>query len=965
MLSLRERIKRLKLSLKVDSKPDKPVFFEVLEPRLLLSSVSNISAVAASGTPFDPDPLHASANVRQEIVINGADLDMSDLVQFPSIASNNGGTGIQNVNPTQVSTDGTSMKVVVPDNAMTGDVTVVGVGGSGSAPLQIVPTIIDIDLASNVFGTGSNFTVLGSGFIEGELTVNFGATQVVDTDVSSGPNVYNHTQIGAGLDRSENDAISLKVPANASTGLITVETPGGTSAALLISLTQIEGIALQGTPTSGGLPSANPGQTVRILGGGFDLTTEAIFPTINTSGTISNLAVLPDFVNVNGTMMEVRVPNSAITGNLRVIGAAGTFPLQVVPTLELVEQFTGGQLRLLGGGFTENNVLTVDFDFNGVSTQVPDTGTSIDVRTNFLANDTLYVNLPPPPVGGSNPISVTVITIGGTSPAINIAVDDPAGVGGIYSLAIFPSGTPDAGRFVVSGTNLEVLDPVTLATVRTINRPGPSSSRLGLTFLTGAVTVQDPVRGSVLVPAGSLVVVNDSDTPDRLYYLDPAGTGTILADVPLGGPTPVDEAGAVEVAYHAARGTLFVLRNGRDLVTEIDPATGAAIQSFHSGFAVNGTYVAGGLAVHPTRDTLLLGGSSNRLVEIDPGSGRVIGSYDTIGNTQLGTIDLRQQGIWFESTNTADVTGLAFDNAGILRASLWGGRIVEITLPGDPIALWIGGVLAASIEGNPADPLSPSANTGQRIQIFGSGYNRFTEVEFERIPASGAKGFVRVRADAVSDDGTIIEVVVPDEAVSGSVRVSGAPGAGLFLQIVPMIRPTIVADRQSAFDNPVEGTSWTLFGSGLVEGATRITFGGVLINDNSASSFVDIVNSYFVLNGRLNLTLPERVLAGPVRVETVGGSFQLNAIPIRGPPSTGLDTIEATALSGTPVDVFAPSANTGQLITLRGYGFTSTSNIIFTGVAEDGTRSQIVTRPASVVSGGMEMRVYVPALAVT
>jgi len=40
--------------------------------------------------------------------------------------------------------------------------------------------------------------------------------------------------------------------------------------------------------------------------------------------------------------------------------------------------------------------------------------------------------------------------------------------------------------------------------------------------------------------------------------------------------------------------------------------------------------------------------------------------------------------------------------------------------------------------------------------------------------------FVRVQADAVSANGTIIEVVVPDQAVTGYVRISGAPGPGLF-----------------------------------------------------------------------------------------------------------------------------------------------------------------------------------------
>jgi hypothetical protein len=284
---------------------------------------------------------------------------------------------------------------------MTGDVGVVG--AVEAVYLQIVPTIVDVDLTSNKFTEGSSFEILGSGFTEGDLSVRFGATEVVDTGTSGYPDVFDDYYMGAGLNRADNDGISLQVPAGAATGLITVETAGGTSAALPISLTQVEGTALAGTPASGVQPSANPGQTVRIVGQGFDLTTEVIFPTIDINGNLSNRAVLPDLVNGDGTFMEVRAPDDAITGNLRVVGAPGTFPLQIVPTLTLVKRFSGSQVRMLGGGFTENTGLSVDF--SGVT--VSDTGSNIDVRGWFLSNDTLRVDQP----SGSGD-TVTVTTAG-------------------------------------------------------------------------------------------------------------------------------------------------------------------------------------------------------------------------------------------------------------------------------------------------------------------------------------------------------------------------------------------------------------------------------------------------------------------------------------------------------------------------------------------------------------------------
>ena len=927
----------------------------------LVFALTGIVASAQSGTPTNPAA--ASANVRQAITILGDGFDLDTEVVCPTIESGNATLSNRKVKPTRVfvvqgTGSGAAIEVVVPDDAITGNVSVVG--APGSFLLQIVPTIVDLDLLSTGFDTGSSFQISGSGFIEGSLTVNFGATTVVDTSASTGPNIFN-LGIDAGLDRSDNDGISLTVPAGAFPGLITVTTSGGVSAAMLISVAQIVSTALAGTPASGAQPSANPGQLIRIQGGGFDITTEAVFPVIDISGTVTTRAVLPDFVKVDGTMMEVRVPEDALTGTIRVIGSPGAFTLQIVPTLRLVEPYSSNTIRLLGSGFTENSGLSVKFG----AVTVGDSGVNIDVSSNFLANDLLSLTLP---AGGTNPVSVT--TAGGTSQAINISVDDPPGVGEMRDLAIFPATAgADAGEFVVaeSSGNLRVLDPVTLALIRTITRPGTASTQIGLDFLPEAITVQDAVRGAVNVPAGSLMVANGADTPDRLYYLNPAVAGTVLADVPFGANTPLDETGAVGLAYDLNRHLIVALRSS-DLVTEINPATGAAFRSFHTGFSVG----AGDVAVRPGAGTLLVSGSQSRLIEIDPLTGRIIGNYDTIANTQFGTIDLRQQGVGFQGIG--DLSGLAFDGAGNLLATSSnasdgnGQRILRITLPGAPTSLQVDSAMAVAIDGTPADPVQPSANSRQRIRIIGSGYNRFTEVEFPRIDSAGKQGFVRVRTDVVSADGTALEVVVPDEAVTGYVRVSGAPGTGLFLQITPTIRAALPADTAINFDVPLAGLRWGLWGSGLVEGRTRITIGGIQINDNSTTSDVDVITNIFTIqrnNGRLDLTIPERALAGPVKIETAGGSFQLNAHPVQAQPSVGVEAIVERASQGTPANSALPAANAGQVIVLRGYGFTTTSSILFSGVGEEGLRRQILVRPTSVSTDGTQATVRVPALAVT
>src|SRR6185436_341164 len=72
----------------------------------------------------------------------------------------------------------------------------------------------------------------------------------------------------------------------------------------------------------------------------------------------------------------------------------------------------------------------------------------------------------------------------------------------------------------------------------------------------------------------------------------------------------------------------------------------------------------------------------------------------------------------------------------------------------------------------------------------------------------------------------------------------------------------------------------------------------------------------------------------------------------------------ATAGQGVPTNAAVASANTGQFITLQGYGFNTNSNILFTATAEDGTHGQVVARPTSVPNSGT-MTVAVPAFAVT
>ncbi|HET9132442.1 MAG TPA: LEPR-XLL domain-containing protein, partial [Terriglobia bacterium] len=118
------------------------------EPKFL---VTDIPTVAESGAPLDPNL--PSANISQALTITGSNFLPTSVVTFSISNFNTGAITTQNVNPTFVSSDGTSMKVIVPDQALTATVSVDGFVSPKT--LQIVPTIVDIDLTSSTFGSGS------------------------------------------------------------------------------------------------------------------------------------------------------------------------------------------------------------------------------------------------------------------------------------------------------------------------------------------------------------------------------------------------------------------------------------------------------------------------------------------------------------------------------------------------------------------------------------------------------------------------------------------------------------------------------------------------------------------------------------------------------------------------------------------------------------------------------------------
>ena len=174
--------------------------------------------------------------------------------------------------------------------------------------------------------TGQTLRLTGNGFAEGSSAVLMGVQRIDDVSRNYGIDVYNSSS-----------TLDLTVPNGAPTGPIRVVTVGGTSAAFGIAFTAITASAANGTPQNTATASANTGQSITLNGSGLDVSTDVVFSTIDQSGTLSEQIVRPNAVGAGGTSIQVIVPLNAVSGRVRVVGAANDFPLQIVATITDVQ----------------------------------------------------------------------------------------------------------------------------------------------------------------------------------------------------------------------------------------------------------------------------------------------------------------------------------------------------------------------------------------------------------------------------------------------------------------------------------------------------------------------------------------------------------------------------------------------------------------------------------------------------
>jgi hypothetical protein len=176
--------------------------------------VSAIPATASTGTPAKGS--ESSVNVDQSVTLQGEGFSESVTKVLLEGIDGNGTPFIITVSPASFAADGRSLVFIVPSEARTGFASILN--GGNARLLQIVPVLNSVSSVT----PGQNAFLQGTGFTEGEITVQFGSAKVIDGGVNfnDGIDVF-----GAG---GENRALNVTVPANGS-GPVTVVTGGGTS----------------------------------------------------------------------------------------------------------------------------------------------------------------------------------------------------------------------------------------------------------------------------------------------------------------------------------------------------------------------------------------------------------------------------------------------------------------------------------------------------------------------------------------------------------------------------------------------------------------------------------------------------------------------------------------------------------------------------------------------------------------
>src|SRR5438309_8733372 len=285
---------------------------------------------SGTNTSFTP----TSGLVGASVTINGTNFSGATAVRF------NGTTANYTVNSSTV------IQATVPANATTGSISVTTPGGTATSSSAFTvlypPTITSFTPTSGLVGT--SVTINGTNF-SGATAVQFNGTTA------------NYTVNSATV-------IQATVPANATTGSISVTTPGGTATSSSARSEERRAGITSFTPTSGLV-----GTSVTINGTNFSGATAVRFNGTTANYTVNSATVIEAHAPANATPGSISGPTPGGTAT-----SSSAFTVLYPPTITSFTPTSG----LVGTSVTINGT-----NFSG-ATAVRFNGTTTNYTENSL-----------------------------------------------------------------------------------------------------------------------------------------------------------------------------------------------------------------------------------------------------------------------------------------------------------------------------------------------------------------------------------------------------------------------------------------------------------------------------------------------------------------------------------------------------------------------------------------------------
>jgi hypothetical protein len=361
-----------------------------------------------STTAFDvPAPTIASfeptsAGPNMQITISGTNLSGVSSVMFlgdPATAEDDReGTIV-----TPVTSD-TELVVLVPADASTGKIQVIAPGEDKVATSEQIFTFVPAPTIASVGTTeggltysivAKEVTITGTNF-ETATAVLLGSATIAPYDEINNPNGF--------VVNGDGTAITFNIPADATTGSVTVNTLGGQAVwegPFEVIHAPIASIA----PTKGPI-----GQKITITGQHLKYVSEVVFLGSDETGD-DNKTITFTTPNESDTELVVTVPEGAVTGKLSVINPAAateTAVFEVIRTPVILtfapnQGVAGTVVSITGYNFVNEGTVTVSF--------AGEEGLLVADNLNVTSDSTLTADVPAGAITGV----ITISNLQGTS----------------------------------------------------------------------------------------------------------------------------------------------------------------------------------------------------------------------------------------------------------------------------------------------------------------------------------------------------------------------------------------------------------------------------------------------------------------------------------------------------------------------------------------------------------------------